>query len=93
MTPPAATTPLPYRFAPAALEAFARAVLATTGAPREKVNAIADVLLEGELLGYQTHGLRRLASGFQLLQARADDHLEFDRSVQDRPVFRWDAGF
>ncbi|MEM7569869.1 MAG: Ldh family oxidoreductase [Pseudomonadota bacterium] len=93
MTSSSATPLLPYRFAPAALGVFARAVLATTGAPREKVHAIADVLLEGELLGYQTHGLKRLAYNFQLLQERAADHLEFDHSVQDRPVFSWDAAF
>ncbi len=44
-----------------ALEDFARALLARVGVEPEKAAAVASVLVEGDLLGHDTHGLALLA--------------------------------
>lgn len=82
-----------HRFQPDDLKRFARAVLATTGASGIKTNAIADILMEGELLGYKTHGLKRLAYNVQLLKDATDEPVDFDCGTRDIPVFSWDASF
>ena len=49
------------RFAASDLIAFARALLNRTGLGPEKSDAVAETLVEGDLLGYTTHGLALLA--------------------------------
>ena len=48
-------------YAPSDLFAFADQLLQTAGLPPDKAQAVADVLLEGDLLGHTTHGLALLA--------------------------------
>ena len=43
------------------LSLFARSLLAATGLDAEKSQAVADILVEGDLLGHTTHGLGLLA--------------------------------
>ena len=59
MSPPAGSTPL--RYAAPALLAFARALLERVGLPGDRAANVAEVLLEGDLLGHTTHGLDMLA--------------------------------
>jgi L-lactate dehydrogenase len=50
-----------HRYAAAALRAFAAALLERVGLEPQKALVVADVLLEGDLLGHTTHGLDLLA--------------------------------
>ncbi len=50
------------RYAPSALQDFARDLLLAEGLERDIAEVVADVLLEGDLLGHDTHGLALLAS-------------------------------
>jgi L-lactate dehydrogenase len=45
----------------AVLTAYATALLAAAGLDREKAEAVAEILVEGDLLGHTTHGLQLLA--------------------------------
>ncbi|WP_326543985.1 Ldh family oxidoreductase [Pseudorhodoferax sp.] len=44
----------------AELAAFARALLEAAAMPADKADAVADILVEGDLLGHHTHGLQLL---------------------------------
>lgn len=50
------------RYAAPELFAFARKLLAAVGMPDDKAQAVAGILLEGDLLGHTTHGLHLLPS-------------------------------
>ncbi len=54
------TAPAP-RYAAAALVAFARVLLDRAGLRDDIANDVADILIEGDLLGHTTHGLALLA--------------------------------
>ena len=49
------------RFDAAALVEFAAALLSRSGLSQEPARAVAEVLVEGDLLGHDTHGLALLA--------------------------------
>ena len=51
------------------LLAFADHLLQSAGLPPDKTHAVADVLLEGDLLGHTTHGLALLAPYLAELEA------------------------
>src|SRR5262245_3425738 len=51
---------MPARFAAADLSAFACDALQRVGMERARADAVADVLVEGDLLGHTTHGLQLL---------------------------------
>jgi LDH2 family malate/lactate/ureidoglycolate dehydrogenase len=55
-----ATTPAPSVFPAASLLRFATALLERAGLPGERALSVAEVLLEGDLLGHTTHGLAQL---------------------------------
>jgi LDH2 family malate/lactate/ureidoglycolate dehydrogenase len=50
------------RYAAPDLLAFARDLLVAAGMPDDKAQGVADILLEGDLLGHTTHGLQLLPS-------------------------------
>jgi L-lactate dehydrogenase len=50
------------RYAAAALTRFAHDALAAAGMPGDKAQAVADILVDGDLLGHTTHGLQLLPS-------------------------------
>ena len=50
------------RYPAAALRAFAQALLAKSGLAEDRAAVVADVLVEGDLLGHSTHGLAQLAA-------------------------------
>lgn len=49
------------RFAASHLTDFAAAVFAAAGMPADRARAVADILVEGDLLGHDTHGLDLLS--------------------------------
>lgn len=53
-------TPQP-RHSAAALTAFARQLLVAAGMPDDKADAVAGILVDGDLMGHTTHGLQLLA--------------------------------
>ncbi|MEO1019068.1 MAG: Ldh family oxidoreductase, partial [Pseudomonadota bacterium] len=75
------------RFAVDELSLFLNSVLDHTGAPYEKCRAVAKVLLEGELLGYRTHGLVRLSYNYELLKANAATDQDTPLLLDEGPVF------
>lgn len=60
---PTETVPMttPHRHSPATLVAFAQSLLVAAGMPADRATAVAEVLVEGDLLGHTTHGLQLLA--------------------------------
>ena len=50
------------RYPAAALATFARDALCAAGMPQDKAQAVADILVDGDLLGHTTHGLQLLPS-------------------------------
>lgn len=76
------------------LRQFATDILGAAGASAEVAEATANYLLEGDLLGYQTHGLKRLYFNAKLLsqgKARGSGEPEI---LKDRAaVASWDAHF
>ena len=57
----AADTPI-LRFQATALRRFACELLERAGLPRDKARDVADILIEGDLLGHDTHGLQLLGT-------------------------------
>jgi L-lactate dehydrogenase len=53
-------TAAPERFPPAALREFAARLLERAGLPTERARDVADILVEGDLMGHTTHGLQLL---------------------------------
>jgi LDH2 family malate/lactate/ureidoglycolate dehydrogenase len=54
------TTDTTPRFDPTRLQGFATAILTAAGLPRDRAQAVAEVLLAADLLGHDTHGLALL---------------------------------
>lgn len=68
--PPAAPTTAPRsRYDALALADFARSLLTGAGMPGDRAADVADILVEGDLLGHDTHGLQLLASYLQHIEA------------------------
>jgi LDH2 family malate/lactate/ureidoglycolate dehydrogenase len=82
------------RYAADELLAFATALLTKGGLPRERAAVVAEVLLEGDLLGHTTHGLDLLA---RYLQQLADGRMATAIEpvvLNDRDsAFTWDGGY
>ena len=53
-------TTTPTRHAASALHTFSRDLLVAAGMPEDKAEAVAGILVEGDLLGHTTHGLQLL---------------------------------
>jgi LDH2 family malate/lactate/ureidoglycolate dehydrogenase len=52
--------PLALRFDVAQLQSFVQTLLLKTGMPQDKATDVADILIEADLLGHETHGLQLL---------------------------------
>jgi LDH2 family malate/lactate/ureidoglycolate dehydrogenase len=80
------------RYTATDLLAFARDLLTRAGLPRERALNVAEVLLEGDLLGHTTHGLDLLA---RYLQQLADGRMATTIepvALNDRDsAFTWDG--
>lgn len=57
------------RFDAAALIEFAKALLIAAGMPQDRARDVADILVEADLLGHDTHGLQLLATYLQHIEA------------------------
>ena len=70
VAPPSALTAAPRaRYDAPALTDFAKSLLTGAGMPRDRAGDVADILVEGDLLGHDTHGLQLLASYLQQIEA------------------------
>ncbi|HMA09933.1 MAG TPA: Ldh family oxidoreductase, partial [Ramlibacter sp.] len=67
MTAAATTT----RFDATALQDFARLMLHRVGMPEDRAGAVADILVEGDLLGHDTHGMQLLPTYLAEIEAGA----------------------
>ena len=74
------------RYATQALQEFARGLLIGAGLDRDMASVVAEVLLEGDLLGHDTHGLVLLAGYLRELEAGT-----MTKSGQHRVVNERDA--
>ena len=54
------TAAMSTRYRPAALQEFATALLLRSGVDADKAHVVAEILVEGDLLGHDTHGLALL---------------------------------
>lgn len=57
------------RYDAPALVGFAQSLLAAAGMPGERARDVADILVEADLLGHDTHGLQLLATYLQHIEA------------------------
>ncbi|MEX0407588.1 Ldh family oxidoreductase [Aquibium sp. LZ166] len=77
-----------------ALRACCARLLEAAGLPSDRAGVVADVFVEGELLGYRTHGLKRMSSNLEWLQSGETSR---DGEIQivsaGNAVEHWDAGF
>lgn len=81
-----------HRFGAEALEAFARALLEKSGMPADKAAAVAGVLVEGDLLGHETHGLQLLSGYLEDIASGAMSTEGVPEVVADHgAVLTWDA--
>jgi len=83
--------PVP-RFAADALSAFARALLDRAGLRDDIARDVADILVEGDLLGHTTHGLALLAPYLAELEKGAMAKSGAPEVVNERPAAQtWDG--
>lgn len=80
------------RYDYAALAAFSRRLLEATGLAPGRAAAVANVLLEGDLLGHATHGLALLAPYLRELESGAMAKAGEPRVIADFPAaVTWDG--
>lgn len=88
------TTNDPIRFDATHLRNFAHALLCSAGLPSDRAADVAEVLLEGDLLGHTTHGLALLALYLDELEkgrmaARGEPAVVADSGA----ALTWDGGY
>jgi LDH2 family malate/lactate/ureidoglycolate dehydrogenase len=82
----------PPRYAAADLTRFARVLLEHAGLDTEKALAVAELLVEGDLLGHDTHGLQLLPAYLKELQTGGMQKTGVPRVLRDKPAaLTWDA--
>ena len=80
------------RYAADALLGLARALLERSGLDRERAQVVADVLVEGDLLGHDTHGLALLAPYLSEIECGAMATAGDPAVLNDRPAaLLWDG--
>lgn len=82
------------RYSVTELSQFVAALFESAGLPRERAACMAEVFIEGDLLGFTTHGTNRVASNLQWL-ADGESRVTGDPVVlaDHGSVFNWDASF
>lgn len=74
------------------LQRFARVLLEHAGLDTEKARTVADILVEGDLLGHDTHGLQLLPAYLQDLESGSMTKSGGPRVLRERPVaITWDG--
>ena len=80
------------RYATQALQEFARDLLMGAGLARDVASAVAEILLEGDLLGHDTHGLALLAPYLRELEAGTMAKSGRHRVIKERKAsVLWDG--
>jgi L-lactate dehydrogenase len=80
------------RYDAALLTGFAQALLTRSGLARERADAVAEVLIEGDLLGHDTHGLALLAPYLNEIERGAMTTAGEPEVLNDRPAaLLWDG--
>ena len=80
------------RYTTEALQKFSRALLSRAGLETEVASVVAEVLLEGDLLGHDTHGLALLPGYLRELEAGTMAKHGKHRVIEDRPASSlWDG--
>lgn len=80
------------RYAAGALTAYATALLRALDMPQDKAHAVADVLVEADLLGHDTHGLALLPTYLEDVEAGRMTREGEPVVVNDRPaVVTWNG--
>jgi len=69
MPPATPNTVRNARYDAAALIAFAQSLLTQAGMPQDRAHDVADILVEADLLGHDTHGLQLLPTYLQHIEA------------------------
>jgi L-lactate dehydrogenase len=83
---------MPTRYSADALRTLARDLLAAVGLDIAMARAVADVLVEGDLLGHDTHGLALLAPYLAELEAGRMAKHGTNRVIAQRPATElWDG--
>jgi LDH2 family malate/lactate/ureidoglycolate dehydrogenase len=80
------------RYSAARLTAFAQQLLTAAGLPQDKADAVATVLVEGDLLGHTTHGLALLGPYLGELESGSMEREGSPTLIQDQPAaVTWDG--
>ena len=80
------------RYTTEALQKFSRALLTRVGLETEMASVVAGVLIEGDLLGHDTHGLALLPGYLRELEAGAMAKRGKHRIIEERPASAlWDG--
>jgi LDH2 family malate/lactate/ureidoglycolate dehydrogenase len=83
---------MPERYAASALVGFATALLARAGLDADKARTVAEILVEGDLLGHSTHGLALLAPYLGDVEKGAMTRTGEPRVLADYPAaVTWDG--
>jgi len=69
MTPSVPSTPPRMRYRAPALIVYAKSLLMASGMPEDRARDVADILVEADLLGHDTHGLQLLPAYLQHIEA------------------------
>lgn len=86
--------PSPGRHSAAALATYATALVRAAGQPADRARDIAEVLLEGDLLGHTTHGLHLLAGYLdQIVTGRMPCSGEPAVVADHRSTLTWEGGY
>ncbi len=87
-----APTATPERFSARALQQFSSALLQQAGLPRAPAEAVASTLVDGDLLGHDTHGLALLAPYVKEIENGTMTLSGAPQVVSDRPAaLVWDG--
>jgi LDH2 family malate/lactate/ureidoglycolate dehydrogenase len=90
--PPAPSAASGARYRAAALCDFAQALLRAAGMPADRASDVADILVEGDLLGHDTHGLQLLTTYLQHIESGQMTLTGEPVVVADRgAVLTWDG--
>src|SRR5215207_4536627 len=70
---------------------YAHTLLATAGLEHDKAAAVADILVQGDLMGHNTHGLALLPGYLAELESGAMEKLGTPTTLADHPAaVTWD---
>jgi L-lactate dehydrogenase len=85
-------TQTPPRYDPSRLHSYAHDLLVAAGMPGDKAEAVADILIDGDLLGHTTHGLQLLPSYLRELESGSMNVQGQPHVVNESPAtLTWDG--